>query len=177
MVLIRPNVVEELSLPIFALKKPETVDVAISFVQLLRNKSLKRNTLRELLETFPKRWKDRINNTPEPNYIASILHRIKTLEIESSLDSMEVNMRKSFSKFFEPIPHVNELPLEPLARITLKDAEKIIKTRNYPCPCKWKDAWYVLLHQHLDAGRIRPSQAPIGSGAFIIPKADPTVLP
>ena len=37
-------------------------------------------------------------------------------------------MRKSFSKVFEPIPHVNELPLEPLARITLKDAEKIIKT-------------------------------------------------
>jgi hypothetical protein len=35
----------------------------------------------------------------------------------------------------------------------------------------------VLLQQHLDAGRIRPSQAPTGSGAFIIPKADPTVLP
>ena len=31
MVLIRPDVVEELGLPVFALKEPETVDVAISF--------------------------------------------------------------------------------------------------------------------------------------------------
>ena len=93
------------------------------------------------------------------------------------MNNMELNLRKSFSKVFEPIPHVDELPLEPLARITLKDAEQMIKTRNYPCPRKWKDAWYVLLQQHLDAGRIRPSQAPSGSGAFIIPKADPTVLP
>ena len=53
----------------------------------------------------------------------------------------------------------------------------MIKTRNYPCPRKWKDAWYVLLQQHLDAGRIRPSHAPAGSGAFIIPKADLTILP
>ena len=35
----------------------------------------------------------------------------------------------------------------------------------------------MLLQQHLDAGRIRPSSAPTGSEAFIIPKADPTVLP
>ena len=34
-----------------------------------------------------------------------------------------------------------------------------------------------MLQQHLDAGRIRPSHAPTGSGGFIIPKADPTVLP
>jgi hypothetical protein len=31
MVLIRPDVVEELGLPVFALKEPENVDVAISF--------------------------------------------------------------------------------------------------------------------------------------------------
>ena len=31
MVLIRPEIVEELGLPIFALKEPEIVDVAISF--------------------------------------------------------------------------------------------------------------------------------------------------
>lgn len=37
--------------------------------------------------------------------------------------------------------------------------------------------WYVLLQQHLDAGRVRPSSAPAGSAAFIVPKADPTVLP
>ena len=148
--------------------------------QLLRNKSLKRDTLRELLVTFPKKWKNLLlpnSPSPEPNFISSILHRITTLEMQTSMDNMETNMRKSFSKVFEPIPHVDELPLQPLARITLKDAEKIITTRNYPCPRKWKDAWYVLLQQHLDAGRIRPSHAPTGSAAFIVPKSDPTVLP
>jgi RNase H-like domain found in reverse transcriptase/Reverse transcriptase (RNA-dependent DNA polymerase)/Integrase zinc binding domain len=274
MVLIRPDIVEELGLPILALKEPETVDVAISFSktgierkkhslvhyvklrafssdsvfqshvvhavicpglcmpiifglpfleindiicdhknrtcivrdkninynllqpierqeppppklklrdQILRNKKFKRDTLHELLEVFPKKWNDLfLPNAyiPQtPNFIATILHRIKTLEFLSSMENLETNIRKTFSKVFEPIPHVNDLPMQPLARITLKDASKMITTRNYPSPRKWKDAWYVLLQQHLDAGRIRPSHAPTGSGAFIIPKADPTVLP
>src|SRR6266702_8086389 len=33
------------------------------------------------------------------------------------------------------------------------------------------------LQQHLDARRIQLSSAPAGSGTFIIPKADPTILP
>ena len=35
----------------------------------------------------------------------------------------------------------------------------------------------MLLQQHLDAGCIQPSSALAGSGAFIIPKVDPTTLP
>ena len=35
----------------------------------------------------------------------------------------------------------------------------------------------MLLQQHLEAGRIHPSDALAGSGAFIIPKVDPSVLP
>ena len=102
---------------------------------MLRYKKQKSDTLKELLEIFPHRWKDRIlpnDTTPEINYISSILHRIKTLEIEASMNSMDINMRKTFSKVFEPILHVDDLPLEPVAHITLKDAEKMIKTRNYP---------------------------------------------
>ena len=53
----------------------------------------------------------------------------------------------------------------------------MLKSRNYPCPCKWKDAWHELLRQHIEARRIQPSAAPVGSGVFIIPKADPTALP
>lgn len=88
------------------------------------------------------------------------------------MSELDVNMQKTFEKIFQPIPHVDELPCEPLARITLKDAEKIVKTKNYACPCKWKDAWYVLLQQHLAI-----PGTPTGSVAFIIPKADPAVLP
>ena len=231
MVLIRPDIVEKLGLPIFALKEPETVDVAISFSksgfsreeqslvnyvklcpfstdsvfqsrvihavicpglcmpvifglpfleindilcdhkhracivqdknlnynllqpikhtdppptklglkdQLLRNKKLKAETLLELLKIYPKKWNnillpDKFTPTP-PVFISSILHRINTLEFTSSMENLERNLRKSFSKVFEPIPHVDDLPLQPLARITLKDASKMITTRNYPCP-------------------------------------------
>ena len=41
-----------------------------------------------LLEIFSKRWKDQILPDvpePKPNFIASILHRILSLEIESAM--------------------------------------------------------------------------------------------
>ena len=105
--------------------------------QLLRNKSLKKEVMHELLANFPKKWKDHLlPNIPKtiPNYITLIMHHIENLEIEASMENMDTNLRKTFSRVFQPIPHVDELPLEPLAWITLKDAEKIIKTRNYACP-------------------------------------------
>ena len=37
--------------------------------------------------------------------------------------------------------------------------------------------WQILIQQHLDAGRIRPSSSPCASPAFIVPKANPNVLP
>jgi hypothetical protein len=45
------------------------------------------------------------------------------------------------------------------------------------CPRKYREAWRTLIEQHLEAGRIRPSCSAHASPAFIIPKADPTVLP
>ena len=205
MVLIRPDIVEELGLPIFALQQPEEVDVAISFSksgitrkkhslvhyvklwpfssdsifqsrlvhavicpglcmpvifglpflevndiicdhrnhvcivrdknlnynllkpiqrqdpsppklklrdQILCNKSFKARTLIELLEIFPKKWHDRLlPNTfkPDPpNFISSILHRINSLEFSASMENLETNLRKTFSKVFEPIPHVDD---------------------------------------------------------------------
>lgn len=107
--------------------------------QLLQNKSYKCEMLGELLVVFPKIWKDCILlNVPDfkPNFIASILHCIKGLKVEASMANMETNLKKTFVKVFKPLPHVDELPLQPLAWITLKDAENVIRTRNYPCP--WK---------------------------------------
>ena len=148
--------------------------------QLLLNKSHKKETLQELTKVFPEKWKDRILEDildAKPNYIASILHCINTLEIEASMTNMERNLLKSFKKVFEPSHTLTTFHYNPLVWITLKDAEKTIKTRNYPCPRKWKEAWYVLLQQHLDAGQIQPSHVPTGLVAFLIPKADPTILP
>jgi hypothetical protein len=112
-----------------------------------------------------------------PDIIAAITNRIHTLSMDDEMAARETDLRTKFVQVFEPPPHADELPKEPLAHITLKDANKMIATQNYPCPRKWKDAWHTLLQQHLDAGRICISSAPAGSAAFIVPKADPTVLP
>jgi hypothetical protein len=84
---------------------------------------------------------------------------------------------KEFQPVFEPIPHYNKLPTDVLAQIKLIDPNKPIKSRNYPCPRKYKDAWHTLIQQHLKNGIIRHSSSPFASPAFIIPKADPNVLP
>ena len=94
--------------------------------QLLQFKAFKKDTLQELLLIFPKKRKDHVlPEIPEtqPNYIASILQCIKSLEIEASMTNIEDNM---FTKVFQPIPHIDKLPLEPVAHITLKDAKKMI---------------------------------------------------
>ncbi len=108
--------------------------------------------------------------TPQPwDVLAAIQDCIITLSKDKMLAAKEANLRACFAHVFEPPPHITQ--------IRLKDPNKGIKTRNYPCPQKWKEAWHTLLQQHLDAGQIRLSSALAGSGAFIIPKADPTVLP
>ena len=115
--------------------------------------------------------------TANPDILAAIHERARLPAPDHVLLEHEETLRELFKTVFEPLPHADELPKQPVARIKLKDPDSSIKTRNYPCPRKWKEAWHTLLQQHLDAGRIRPSDAPAGSGAFIIPKADPTVLP
>ena len=116
-------------------------------------------------------------NTELPDLLATLKERATTLSIEDELSSRDMELRARIARIFEPPPHVDELPYDPVVRIILKDPNQQIKSRNYPCPRKWKEAWHTLLQQHLEAGRIRPSSAPAGCGAFIIPKADPNVLP
>lgn len=62
-------------------------------------------------------------------------------------------------------------------KISLKDASHIITTCSYSCPRKYKEAWSILIQQHLDTGRIRPSSSTHASPAFLVPKADKVVLP
>ena len=56
---------------------------------------------------------------PVPDYIL--------LEYETMLCEL-------FKSIFKPLPHADELPKQPVARIKLKDPDSSIKTRNYPCP-------------------------------------------
>ena len=224
LVLIRPDIVTRLHLPILPLPHAEKVSVAIGNEQatqtitnyvliqptapiggfsstplhavitpglcmplilglpfLTQNKIVCNYAKRECLVTTITPPYNLLNNAlPKKidiDVITAVFERAQTLTIDEELLAREKELRTKFSSVFEPPPHFDELRREPLARIRLKDPNKEIKSRNYPCPRKWKEAWHTLLQQHLDAGRIRPSSASAGSGAFIIPKADPSVLP
>jgi len=86
-------------------------------------------------------------------------------------------LKKKYKEIFEPIPHADKLPNEIVAEIHIKNAEKMIKSHSYLSPRKYKEAWQILIQQHLDTGCIQPSSSPCTSLAFIVPKANPNVLP
>ena len=86
-------------------------------------------------------------------------------------------LKAEFHKIFKPIPHVNKLPTDIQAHIKLKNGKQTIKMRTYQCPQKFHEAWGILIQKHLDARQIRPFASPWALPAFIIPKADSTILP
>jgi hypothetical protein len=90
---------------------------------------------------------------------------------------MGTEIKQEYKDIFEPIPHANRLPEDIYCEIRLKDATKLITTRTYSCLWKYKQAWTTLIQQHLDAGRIHPSNSQHASPAFLIPKTDTAVLP
>ena len=61
--------------------------------------------------------------------------------------------------------------------VKLRDKLKLMVAWAYSCPKKYREGWKTLIEQHLVAGCIRPLNSDYVSPAFIIPKADPTVLP
>ena len=107
----------------------------------------------------------------------AVRERIEKLAAEDMPIKREKKLRTEYKVIFKPIPHVDELPQDVVAEIHMKNAEKLIKSRSYPSPRKYKEAWQILIPQHLDAGRIRPSSSPCASPAFIVPKANLNVLP
>jgi len=111
------------------------------------------------------------------NVAGAICDHIEFLANKDALCKHEMHIKSNFTQIFEPIPHIDELPDDIVAEIHLKNAEKTIKTCSYPSPQKYKEAWQILIQQHLDAGCICPSSSPCASPAFIVPKANPNVLP
>ena len=109
--------------------------------------------------------------------VAAIKDRLETLAHWDSMSHREDALRLEFSPVFEPIPHVKDLPSNVFAEIRVSDASGLSSTRTYGCPRKYIQSWKTLLDQHLESGKIRPSNSQFASPAFIIPKADPTVLP
>jgi hypothetical protein len=92
------------------------------------------------------------------------------------LCKMSKEIKQEFTDVFSPIPYINALPLDVYYQIKLKDANKIITSHAYSTQ-KYKDTWAVLLQQHLDGGWIHLSSSSYSSPAFVIPKANVSVLP
>jgi hypothetical protein len=50
-----------------------------------------------------------------PDILAALKEQIETLSFEEELATREADLRKRFSQIFEPPPHVDELPSQPVA--------------------------------------------------------------
>ena len=82
----------------------------------------------------------------------AVRKHIEILATKEALQLRENKLKAEYKIIFEPIPHVDELPCDVLAEIHIKDVEKTIKLHSYPSPQKYKEAWQILIQQHLDAG-------------------------
>ena len=108
---------------------------------------------------------------------AAVRQRMEILTAQQELQKLGVKIKEEFIDVFSEIPHLDELPTDVYCRIKLKDVSKMVQTRTYSTPRKYREAWAVLIQQHLDAGRIRPSNSEHTSPAFLVPKTDTMVLP
>ena len=110
-------------------------------------------------------------------FCLAVKERIKILAKASNLRELDAEFKKKFQDRFNDIPHTNQLPTEVTHKLSLTDANLRITSWGYTSPRKYKEAWDTLIQQHLDTGRIRPSNSLYLSPAFIIPKPDKAVLP
>ena len=116
--------------------------------------------------------------TSHRHFARMLTNRLEILAVWDELTHFDQELWDEFKDCFPAdILHVTRLPDDVHHRFRLRDLEKVIKCRSYTCPKKYKDAWRQLLDQHLVAGRIRESSSEYCSPSFLIPKADPTVLP
>ena len=112
------------------------------------------------------------------HFTRTLDNKIYILAVLDNLLKHEHEVREEFKdRFPMDILHVTRLSDDVYHRFRLKDPEKVIKCQSYACPKKYKDGWRQLLDQHLVAGRIRELSSEFCSPSFLIPKADPTVLP
>jgi hypothetical protein len=111
------------------------------------------------------------------NVVAAIRDRIESLAAQKELERLGVQIKTEFKDVFSEIPHIDELPSDVFCRIKLKDASKTVQTQTYSTPRKYRESWAVLIQQHLDAGRIRPSNSEHAFPAFLVPKSDTAALP
>ena len=96
----------------------------------------------------------RLINVLEMDVVSAVRVCIECLAAQDKLTSLGEDVKGRYKDVFSEIPHVNLLPNDVYARIKLKDATKSITTCSYSTPRKYKEAWSILIQDHLDHGRI-----------------------
>ena len=157
---------------------PKSPAVCTTATVVLQERSLALAQLLDKQRVFKNRLDAVAQCRADRTAVAHLRTRIEALATVERLGELNTQLCTEFAdRFPVDIPHTDDLPTDIYHRFQLKDASLRIQQRQYSNPRKYHEAWRTLLQQHLDAGRIRPSSSPYASPAFIIPKADPTVLP
>jgi len=168
--------------PVFSKPPPTSLQASRNLPKPGTIRHQKLAVIKELKSTaLPYLWSivDRLSLKPTPAkcFLAAVRVCVEQLALAATLDKLDVEFKECFADRFSELPHTDDLPKDIYHHVKLKDANQIVTCKGYGCLWKYKEAWGILIQQHLDAGRIRPSNSPYASLAFIIPKTDTTVLP
>jgi len=119
-----------------------------------------------------------VPDTPAHSFLAVIRTKIESLAYQDSLKHHENKARTLYADIFNPVPHVDRLPItDSVMRIELKDNKRFVQKRNYTIPKHYEKAMDSILDLRLSQGFIRPSNSSFVSPSFIVPKSDPSALP
>lgn len=119
----------------------------------------------------------KLEKTMPIDLVATMRDCIETLNLQEQLERLSDAVKEKYKDVFSPIPHLDDLPTDVYCCIQLKDATKTFATHSYSTPRKYKEAWSTLIQQHLNAGRIHPSNSAHALPVFLVPKSDTAVLP
>jgi len=102
--------------------------------------------------------------SPKPisanSFLAAVGVCVEQLASTAALGKLDAEFKERLADRCSELPHTDDLPTDVYHRVKLKDANKVVACKGYGCPHKYKEAWGILIQQHLDAGQIRPSNSP-----------------
>lgn len=107
--------------------------------------------------------------------IASLHMNIEHLAFLECLKALHNEIKEKYKDVFQPLPHAATLPTHTTCKIKLKNADKIIMSRSYSCPCIFHKAWQTFIKKNIDASCICPSSSLYSLPSFLILKTDKTI--